>query len=142
MDEESYIERQKFFKKTGEVDCKLYPRYFGLGEIDKKLESYLSYKNGCFVELGANDGITQSNSKYFELFKNWKGVLIEPHPGEFYECRKNRSNKSKCVNAACVSFSYTGDSIKLHYSNLMTITLEGESDIQDRDQHAEWGGIS
>jgi FkbM family methyltransferase len=131
---------RNFLRRRVKLVAIFFPRYFGLNEIDKKLESYFPYKNGYFVELGANDGVSQSNTKYFELFKNWRGVLIEPHPGKFSECRKNRSKRSKCINAACVSSSYTGDSIQLLYSNLMTIALEGESDIQDRNQHAEWGG--
>ena len=33
------------------------------------------FKNG--IECGANDGVNQSNTWYFEISK--KGLLIEPH---------------------------------------------------------------
>ena len=53
-------------------------KYFGLNQIDKKIENYLNYDNGFYVELGANDGIQQSNTFFFEKYRGWKGVLIEP----------------------------------------------------------------
>ena len=48
-----------------------FPKYFGLHNLDRKLEKYLDYEKGYFVELGANNGVSQSNTKYFELFKKW-----------------------------------------------------------------------
>jgi len=44
-------------------------RYFGLNNLDQKIEKYLDFDNGFFVELGANNGIEQSNTLYFELFR-------------------------------------------------------------------------
>jgi hypothetical protein len=32
-------------------------QYFGLNNLDEKLEKYLNYDNGYFVELGANNGV-------------------------------------------------------------------------------------
>ena len=40
-------------------------RYFSLIDLDKKLEKYLDFDNGYFVELGANDGVNQSNNNIF-----------------------------------------------------------------------------
>ena len=51
-------------------------RYFSLNDLDKKLEKYLDFDYGYFVELGANDGVNQSNTLFFERFRGWKGVLI------------------------------------------------------------------
>ena len=47
---------------------------FGLNEIDKKIHRYLDYNSGYFVELGANDGISQSNTLFLERSKRWKGT--------------------------------------------------------------------
>ena len=33
-----------------------------LNEIDNKLEAYLPYENGFFIEVGANNGFFQSNT--------------------------------------------------------------------------------
>jgi len=43
--------------------------YASINDLDKQLEHYLDYDNGFFVELGANDGINQSNTLYFEKKK-------------------------------------------------------------------------
>ena len=64
--------------------------FYALNELDKKLLKYLDYDNGYFVELGANNGVNQSNTLHFELEKNWSGVLIEPTPHNYLECCKNR----------------------------------------------------
>ena len=36
--------------------------FFGHHNLDQKLCEFLNYKNGFFIELGANDGIRQSNT--------------------------------------------------------------------------------
>lgn len=59
-------------------------------------------KNGFYIELGANNGIIQSNTMMFEESLNWSGILIEPSPNSFEECKKNRPNNI-CINCACVS---------------------------------------
>jgi len=63
-------------------------KYYGLNKIDKKLLKYINYSNGFFIELGANDGLAQSNTIFFEKFRNWHGILIEPIPLKFHECKK------------------------------------------------------
>jgi FkbM family methyltransferase len=115
--------------------------YFGLNELDKKILNYINSRDGYFVELGANDGITQSNTKYFELFKGWHGVLIEPSPKQFKRLRKFRKRKNLFYNCACVAFDFPKESIELMYSNLMSVALEGRNDIQDPIAHAIEGEI-
>ena len=39
--------------------------------------------NGFFVEAGAYDGEAFSNTLFFELKKNWTGLLVEPNPDAF-----------------------------------------------------------
>jgi len=47
--------------------------------LDIKLDKLFNGKtNGVYIELGAFDGITQSNTAYFEFYKEWSGLLIEP----------------------------------------------------------------
>lgn len=50
-------------------------------------------KNGVFVEFGANDGITNSNTYYLEKELEWNGICIEPIPHSF----KNLENNRNCI---------------------------------------------
>jgi FkbM family methyltransferase len=113
--------------------------YWGLEELDRKIEKYLNYDNGYYVELGANDGQLSSNTLYYERHKNWRGVLVEPAPNLFLQCRRNRSDKNHIACAACVAFDYKEEFVKLLYSDSMSVSLGVESDIADRVAHAELG---
>lgn len=128
------MRRIKFLVK--QLLCK---RYFSLNQIDRKLERYLDHYGGYFVELGANDGVTQSNSLHFEKYKGWRGLLVEPAPHNFLKCRKNRAVRSSVFCAACVSFDYPHEFVRIAYSNLMSAPLSLESDIHDPRAHAAAG---
>ena len=57
----------------------LNPSYSDNGE-DRVLEyifSIIGSKNNYFIEFGARDGISGSNTYYFEKYLNWKGLLID-----------------------------------------------------------------
>jgi FkbM family methyltransferase len=76
--------------------------------IDSILDDLMGGKRGgYFIELGANDGLTQSNSAFFEFSRGWTGVLIEPSHVAYEKCVAARPG-SKCVNAACVTADYAG----------------------------------
>jgi FkbM family methyltransferase len=53
--------------------------------------------NGFFVEIGAHNGIQNSNTKHFEEV-GWTGICIEPSPSRFQELVNNRS--CHCENVA------------------------------------------
>ncbi len=65
---------------------------FALNQLDQKLRPYLNFNGGFFIEAGANDGIAQSNTLFFERYQKWSGILIEPIPELASACRANRPN--------------------------------------------------
>lgn len=69
--------------------------------LDAKLEQYLPDKPGFFVEAGAHDGFTASNTYFVERFKGWTGVLVEPIPALYRKCVHERP-RSKVFNFALV----------------------------------------
>jgi len=82
---ESEIKSRGFFSQEGQ---------------DLILSTYFSKKNGYFVDIGAYDGISISNTYYFEKVLGWKGIAIEPNPEIFSKLTKNRT--CECINA-CIS---------------------------------------
>lgn len=94
--------------------------YFALNQLDIKLKKYLNFRRGYFIEAGANDGVKQSNTLYFEKYKGWRGILIEPIPNLAKKCRINRP---KCIveNCALVPFDFQETYIEMQYCNLMSL---------------------
>jgi FkbM family methyltransferase len=56
--------------------------------------------NGFFVEVGALDGFGASNTWFFEMERNWSGLLIEPNPIEFEKRHQHPRPKSVFENCA------------------------------------------
>jgi hypothetical protein len=57
--------------------------------IDLKMLNFLNYRNGFYIEIGAYDGIQESNTLFFEKYKNWRGILVEPSE-QYFRLIKNR----------------------------------------------------
>ena len=55
-------------------------------------------RGGVFVDVGAYDGVNGSNTLFFEQFRDWKGLLIEPAPKWCETARSFR--KSPCLQVA------------------------------------------
>ena len=68
--------------------------YFGLNGIDKEIRKNLVEGPGFYVELGANNGIKQSNTLTLEKYEGWHGLLIEPEPNNFRDLLRNRSDRN------------------------------------------------
>lgn len=48
-------------------------------------------RGGYFVEVGAHDGMTLSNSLLLELAYGWSGLCVEPNPASFKQLTRVRS---------------------------------------------------
>ncbi len=76
-------------------------KYYSQLQQDKFVDDYFNHKeNGVFIEIGAHDGVSCSNTKFFEEFRNWTGICIEPGPVEFGKLKQNRTsiNINSCVS--------------------------------------------
>jgi len=93
--------------------------------LDQLLDQLFESKtNGFYIELGANDGLTQSNTAFFEFYRGWKGVLIEPSPSAFQLCVKARPN-SICFNKACISNTYSNTTIEGDFNGYLMSSVNG-----------------
>lgn len=91
------------YTMMGQSQASLIP-YVSQCEQDKILNQFFfkSKTNGVFVDIGAHDGISYSNTYFFEKALHWKGICFEPMPNQFEQLKLNRN--CTCINA-CVSQS-------------------------------------
>jgi FkbM family methyltransferase len=108
-----------------------------LDEIDRKLERHLDFDAGVFVEAGANDGIEQSNTYYFEKFRGWTGLLVEPVPALAAACRAHR--RAVVKEAALVATDSPGATVELHCAGLMSTVTGALGDEHATAAHVQRG---
>ena len=80
---------------------------------------------GVFVEAGAHDGWTGSNTYWLEASMGWRGVLVEPVPGLYEACRKERP-RAKVFHGALVATDYGQPQIEVECSGLVS-TVKGSA---------------
>jgi len=68
---------------------------------------FLGKRNGIFVDIGAYDGRTFSNTLFFEQSLGWTGLCVEPLPGEFEKLKSCRS--ATCANTCVSDYNGIGD---------------------------------
>jgi FkbM family methyltransferase len=52
---------------------------------------------GVFVEIGAYDGVTFSNTLFLERYRGWTGLCVEPNPMQWDALQRNRSARCRQV---------------------------------------------
>ena len=78
------------------------PLFFSQAGQDRVIDRLLGGKrDGVFVDVGGYDGVTGSNTLFFEVFRNWTGILIEPSPIQLERAKAAR----KC---SCLGFAVAG----------------------------------
>jgi hypothetical protein len=78
-----------------------HPQTIGL---EKKLDEFFGGRrdDGFFIESGAFDGITHSNTLWLERDRNWKGLLVEGNPHMAEKVHKSGRSRSRLVDG-CLS---------------------------------------
>ncbi len=100
--------------------------------LDAKLdELFGECRDGVFIELGAHDGLTQSNTAFLEFSRGWTGLLIEPSRVRYNECVRNRPG-SIVFHGACVSNTYPTKTVEGDFDGRLMSSVGGE-----RLQHKE-----
>lgn len=103
-----------------------------------KLDQYINFRGGFYIEVGAHDGFSQSNTYHLEKFMGWTGVLVEGIPELYRQCKRHRPN-SKVFNFALVDQTFTQPTVEMHFASLMSV-VDGSlksSDLQQ--QHLKTG---
>jgi len=114
-----------------------YRRSYAKDHLDQRLEPFIGKRGGFFLEAGANDGISQSNTLYFERYFGWTGILVEPAPALAALCRKYRP---KCiVEEVALASRINSGPVELTIAGLMTTTAGAFADMEgySADKHLE-----
>ena len=126
-----------FFKKQSSyIDP-----FTSINDLDKQISILLPdlLNNKTFyIEVGANDGITQSNTFFLEKKYKAKGMLIEASPSLYEKCFIYRSKRNIIENYALVSPNYKKEFVKLIFGNLFTTQINPKKGYEE---HAEKGVI-
>jgi len=96
----------------------------------------LNIKDLFFVEFGATDGITSSNTYLLEKEFGWKGILAEPNPFWHNDLLKNRTCS---ISKDCV-FDRTGDVVDfmmVEAADLSTIKGFGKDEFTEQRKKSE-----
>lgn len=79
---------------------------------DLAILSRLNSNTGFFLEIGANDGLSYSNTYLFEKL-GWTGILVEADPRTAEACKQNRPGSQVC-NVALTSPSQSGKKARFY----------------------------
>ena len=118
----------------------IYP-FTSINNLDKQisilLPNILNSKT-FYIEVGANDGITQSNTFFLEKKYKAKGMLIEASPSLYEKCFLYRSRENIIENYALVSPDFKEEFVQLIFGNLWTTQVKGKKNSLE---HAKKGSI-
>jgi FkbM family methyltransferase len=103
-----------------------------LHELDIKLNAIIDRDGGFFIEAGAHDGFTQSNTYWLERFRGWRGLLVEPMP-ELVAAAKLSRPSATVVQCALVSADDPRKQLRMHFGDLMSMV--------DAAKESEWPGL-
>jgi len=75
--------------------------------------------DGVFVEVGALDGFGASNTWFFEMERNWSGLLIEPNPVEY-----NKRNQHPRPNSIFENCAISNEEMDINF-----LSIEGPCNV-------------
>ena len=122
-------------------DLAIYPEYFHDVRNDQYVDKYITKgkHGGYFIEIGAGDGETNSSCYFFERYREWRGLTVEP--ASVYH-NQIRSCRASLVSAAVsnVTSSITNGSgrgaIFYESSNARLSGLKGT--LENNMEDGEW----
>jgi FkbM family methyltransferase len=87
---------------------------------DKFIDEFFDKKEGLtFLDIGAHDGVSISNTYFLEKERNWNGICVEAQPLEFQKLKSNRN--CVCVNVAVSDYNGETDFICIEgYANMLS----------------------
>jgi len=102
--------------------------------LEEIYEKHFGFKtDGTFVEVGAFDGVSWSNS-FGLAVAGWKGLMLEPQPDYFIQCTQNYENFPNVKVINMCAGNYAGD-IELYTGFSLATTKKEMVEIYN---NTEW----
>lgn len=88
---------------------------FSQNEEEKHILNYFNGFKGTLLDIGANDGVTFSNS--FQLISSgWKALLVEPSSMAITKLRTVHKDRTARVTSACCAIGTENKNVKFYES--------------------------
>jgi len=129
------------------IECGESPDYASFFSLNQKYRSrfnedsiiyktfFKEAKSGTYIELGAFDGNTESNTRFFGECLGWKGLLIEGNPTKYDMLVRNRPNAHKmCFAPSC---NETGSTVTFSTAVFTNAGLKGFAKAYDEKDNLQ-----
>lgn len=108
-------------------------KYYAQTKQDFIIDKLFGQKeNGIFLDIGAYDGITLSNTYFFEKTRNWNGLCMEPLPEKFEVLKDNRN--CKLINGAISETSETLEFCRVYGASEMLSGINKYRDPRHKER--------
>ena len=122
-------------------DLTIYPEYYHDFRNDQFVDKYITKgkHGGYFIEIGAADGVTHSSCYFFERYRDWRGLAVEP--ARVYHDRVRDSRATPIFTAvsnvtSCIT-NGSGSGAIFYESNINELSgLKGS--LENNKECQEW----
>ena len=121
-------------------DLTIYPEYYHDFRNDQFVDKYITKgkHGGYFIEIGAADGVSYSSCYFFERYRDWRGLAVEPARVYHDRVRDSRANPifAAVSNVTSCMTNGSGSGAIFYESNINELSglkgsLENNKDCQE-----------
>lgn len=125
-------------------DLTIYPEYYHPLRNDQFYDKYIvkGKHGGYFIDIGAGDGETNSSTYFFEKYREWRGLAVEP--AKHYETALRAMRiKPVCSAVSNVTSSISNGSGRgaIFYESLDTPRSGLKSALENNKDGQEWARV-
>lgn len=112
--------------------------YSQVGQDAAVVKHFEGKRGGYFVEVGAGDGVTYSNTYLLEKEYGWGGVCVEPIPEQFDKLMRARGLSGRCFCVSNPLLDVSGKEVSFRVCDSAAM-LSGIEDYLDAHPEARHG---
>lgn len=102
---------------------------FSQHDLDQRMKRYLTRTHGFYIESGAFDGVTASNTYIYEQQRCWTGLLVEPSPDNARAAAVNRPHDT-VEHSALVGPAHVGATIRGAFHGMLMSKVDASGDVE------------